>query len=57
MANEANKTVPEFMQPCPKSPMKRDCNEPKMTHDDMSGERYRCPICGYSYFLDYEEMR
>ncbi len=23
----------------------------------MDGERYRCKKCGYSYFLDYEDMR
>lgn len=24
---------------------------------DMSGERYRCDVCGRSFYLDYEEMR
>jgi len=23
----------------------------------MDGERYRCRVCGYSYFLDYEDMK
>lgn len=34
-----------------------DCPNVKETHSDMSGERYRCEKCGYSYYLDYEEMR
>jgi hypothetical protein len=24
---------------------------------DMRGERYRCSVCGYSYYLDYEDMK
>lgn len=24
---------------------------------DMRGERYRCDVCGYSYYLDYEDMK
>jgi hypothetical protein len=23
----------------------------------FEGERYRCKKCGYSYFLDYEDMK
>jgi hypothetical protein len=23
----------------------------------FEGERYRCKVCGYSYFLDYEDMK
>lgn len=23
----------------------------------FEGERYRCTKCGYSYFLDYEDMK
>jgi hypothetical protein len=23
----------------------------------MRGERYRCEVCGESYFLDYDEMK
>jgi transposase-like protein len=23
----------------------------------FDGERYRCEVCGKSYFLDYEEMK
>ena len=53
----ADRKIPEFMEPCQKAVMKRDCNEPKLVYDGMDGEKYRCPICGYSYFLDYEEMR
>lgn len=33
------------------------CPNMKLTYDGMDGERYRCSKCGYSYFLDYEEMR
>ncbi len=35
-----------------------DC--PHLTERDltnMSGERYRCDVCGKSFFLDYEDMR
>jgi len=24
---------------------------------DMHGERYRCDVCGKSFYLDYDEMR
>lgn len=24
---------------------------------DMNGERYRCDVCGKSFYLDYDEMR
>lgn len=27
------------------------------TYSDMEGERYRCSKCGYSYYLDYEDMK
>ena len=33
------------------------CKNMKCTYDGMDGERYRCDVCGESYFLDYEEMR
>jgi hypothetical protein len=23
----------------------------------FEGERYRCKVCGYSYFLDYDDMK
>jgi hypothetical protein len=25
--------------------------------NDMAGERYRCSVCGYSFYLDYEDMK
>ena len=27
------------------------------TYEGMDGERYRCDVCGKSYFLDYEDMK
>jgi hypothetical protein len=41
------------MQDC--GPVK--CTNMKCTYDGMDGERYRCEVCGESYFLDYDEMR
>jgi len=50
-----------------KSKRPPECHTDKSTYDcphlsernltDMSGERYRCDICGKSFFLDYDEMR
>ena len=40
-----------------------ECNEDtrcpniKCTYEGMDGERYRCEVCGASFFLDYEEMK
>ena len=33
------------------------CKNMRCTYDGMDGERYRCDVCGESYFLDYEEMK
>lgn len=33
------------------------CKNLKEDGGGMEGERYECEVCGYSYFLDYEEMR
>ncbi len=33
------------------------CPHIKETYSGMDGERYRCALCGESYFLDYDEMR
>jgi hypothetical protein len=33
------------------------CPNLKEVGGGMSGERYRCDLCGYSFFLDYEEMK
>ena len=33
------------------------CANMKETYSGFDGERYRCGVCGQSYFLDYEEMR
>ena len=54
----------------PIQPTKRECHFPdgdkfpemrcrncKRESYDMDGERYRCDVCGMSYYLDYEEMR
>lgn len=48
-ASEARKCV----QDC--GPMQ--CKNMRCTYEGMDGERYRCEMCGESYFLDYEEMR
>lgn len=39
------------------NPSARDCPNMKEVGGGMDGERYRCAICGKSYFLDYEEMK
>jgi transposase-like protein len=33
------------------------CPNLKEVGGGMSGERYRCEVCGESYYLDYDEMR
>ena len=33
------------------------CENMKNTYNGFEGERYRCNVCGESYFLDYEEMK
>ena len=33
------------------------CPNMRCTSETMNGERYRCEVCGESYYLDYEEMR
>lgn len=33
------------------------CQNLKCIYEGMDGERYRCEVCGESYFLDYDEMR
>lgn len=33
------------------------CPNLKEVGGGMGGERYRCDVCGESYFLDYDEMR
>ena len=33
------------------------CPHIENTYNGMDGERYRCKLCGESYFLDYDEMR
>lgn len=33
------------------------CPNLKEVGGGFEGERYRCDVCGESYFLDYEEMR
>lgn len=34
-----------------------DCPNMKCTYEGMDGERYRCAVCGESYYLDYEDMK
>lgn len=33
------------------------CPNLKEVGGGFSGERYRCDVCGKSYFLDYDDMR
>lgn len=33
------------------------CENIKEVGGGMSGERYRCEVCGESFFLDYDDMR
>lgn len=33
------------------------CPNLKEAFGDMTGERWRCEVCGESYWLDYDEMR
>ena len=33
------------------------CTNMKPAYEGWDGERYRCEVCGQSYFLDYEEMK
>lgn len=33
------------------------CPNIKEVGGGMEGERYRCSLCGESYFLDYEDMK
>ena len=33
------------------------CPNMRETGGGMEGERYRCEVCGESYFLDYDDMR
>jgi hypothetical protein len=33
------------------------CPNIKNTYEGFDGERWRCNVCGESFFLDYDEMR
>lgn len=33
------------------------CPNLKCAYEGFDGERYRCDVCGESFFLEYEEMR
>ena len=33
------------------------CPNIKCTYEGWDEERYRCEVCGKSYYLDYEEMK
>lgn len=33
------------------------CPNLKNTYEGYDGERYRCEVCGESFFLDYDEMK
>jgi hypothetical protein len=36
---------------------KMACPNLKETGGGFEGERYRCEVCGESFFLDYDDMR
>lgn len=36
---------------------KMKCQNLKETGGGFEGERYRCEVCGESFFLDYDDMR
>lgn len=44
-------------QQCVQAGGPKMCEHLKCTYEGMDGERYRCDVCGRSYFLDYEDMR
>jgi hypothetical protein len=33
------------------------CPNIKNTYESMSGERWRCEVCGESFWLDYDDMQ
>ncbi len=33
------------------------CPNIQCTYEGMDGERWRCEVCGASFWLDYEEMK
>jgi hypothetical protein len=35
----------------------RQCRNLYTSYDGFDGERWKCDICGKSYFLDYEDMK
>jgi hypothetical protein len=34
-----------------------NCPNIEETGGGFDGEQYRCAICGYAYYLDYEDMK
>lgn len=51
-------------QPVKSKPSSARCEKPsgrcpnvEEVGGGFEGERYRCAVCGYSYFLDYEDMK
>lgn len=36
---------------------KTSCKNIKNTYEGYDGERWRCEVCGESFFLDYEDMK
>ncbi len=39
------------------TPSSHECPNMKEVGGGFEGERYRCAVCGKSYFLDYEDMK
>ena len=52
--------VDVFLEEKPKSGCAKcngDYNKMPCVYEGYDGERYRCPICKTSIFLDYDEMQ
>lgn len=37
--------------------LKMGCPNLKNTYEGFDGERYRCEVCGESFFLNYDDMQ
>jgi len=55
--DENNQTVPKKTGVCPTPNKYGECSNMKEVGGGFEGERYRCDVCGQTYFLDYEDMK
>ena len=42
---------------CMTATMPTSCPHIKCTYEGFDGERWRCDLCGQSFYLDYDDMR